>query len=126
MEKLSFAYMLAPYALWSSLFVFIVSLHVSQHGVAFAYTLGLKIDLHTCSCCVWVWQVEIRACKGSADDPIIVDTNRLGQFICVYGYMLWQGNIKFTNIEPPPRRAFLYPLVSSLSVEQDGIVAFEV
>lgn len=71
-------------------------------------------------------QVEIRACTGDVNTPVIVDVNYLQQQIYVYGFMRWAGNIKFINSYPSPRRAGLFPLISILSVEEDGIVEFEV
>jgi hypothetical protein len=55
-----------------------------------------------------------------------VDVNNLQQQIYVYGEMRWEGNIKFINSFPSQRRAGLFPLISILSVEQDGIIAFKV
>eukprot|EP00878_Enallax_costatus_P022137 GHUV01023476.1.p1 GENE.GHUV01023476.1~~GHUV01023476.1.p1 ORF type:complete len:648 (+),score=136.49 GHUV01023476.1:46-1944(+) len=69
--------------------------------------------------------VEIRACTGDINNPIIVDINNLQQQIYVYGFVRWAGNIKFTNSYPSPRRAGLYPLISILSVEENGIIEFE-
>ncbi|WIA08255.1 hypothetical protein OEZ85_007699 [Tetradesmus obliquus] len=69
--------------------------------------------------------VTIRACTGDASQPIIVDVNNLQQQIYVYGEMRWEGNIKFVNSFPSPRRAGLFPLISVLSVEQDGIIGFK-
>lgn len=71
-------------------------------------------------------QVDIRACTGDVNAPIIVDVNNLQQQIYVYGFMRWAGNIKFINSYPSPRRAGMWPLISILSVEEDGIVEFEV
>jgi hypothetical protein len=73
-----------------------------------------------------VSQVTIRVCTGDASKPIIVDVNNLQQQIYVYGQMHWEGNIKFINSFPSQRRAGLFPLISILSVEHDGIIAFEV
>lgn len=73
-----------------------------------------------------IHQVTIRACTGDASQPIIVDVNNLQQQIYVYGEMRWEGNIKFVNSFPSQRRAGLFPLISVLSVEQDGIIGFKV
>jgi hypothetical protein len=73
-----------------------------------------------------VLQVTIRACTGDASKPIIVDVNNLQQQIYVHGQMHWEGNIKFINSFPSQRRAGLFPLISILSVEHDGIIAFKV
>jgi hypothetical protein len=55
-----------------------------------------------------------------------VDVNNLQQQIYVYGQMHWEGNIKFINSFPSQRRAGLFPLISILSVEKDGIIALKV
>jgi hypothetical protein len=70
-------------------------------------------------------QVEIRACS-SAQDPVIVDVNKALQQVYVYGEMVWQGSIKFINSFNSPRRGGLFELVSVLSVEGDGLIAFKV
>eukprot|EP00775_Hariotina_reticulata_P011706 gene11706-11851_t len=69
-------------------------------------------------------KVEIRACGQDSDRPIIVDINNLQQQIYVYGFMRWHGNMKIINSFPSPRRAGLFPLVSILSVEDEGIIEF--
>jgi hypothetical protein len=81
------------------------------------------MPLRLCSLCC---QVTIRACTGDVSKPIIVDVNNLQQQIYVYGEMRWEGNIKFINSFPSQRRAGLFPLISILSVEQNGIIAFKV
>lgn len=55
-----------------------------------------------------------------------MDVNNLLQQVYVYGTMEWQGSIKFINSFPSPRRGGLFPLISVLSVEGDGMVAFKV
>jgi hypothetical protein len=40
--------------------------------------------------------------------------------------MVWQGSIKFINSFNSPRRGGLFELVSVLSVEGDGLIAFKV
>ena len=70
--------------------------------------------------------MTIRACTGDASNPIVVDVSNLQQQIYVYGEMRWEGNIKFVNSFPSQRRAGLFPLISVLSVEQDGIIGFKV
>lgn len=57
-------------------------------------------------------------------EPIIIDISNLAQQIYVYGTMTWQGSIRFINSFPSPRRAGLFPLISILSVEGDGVIAF--
>eukprot|EP00879_Flechtneria_rotunda_P008456 GHRR01008858.1.p1 GENE.GHRR01008858.1~~GHRR01008858.1.p1 ORF type:complete len:979 (+),score=314.62 GHRR01008858.1:172-3108(+) len=69
-------------------------------------------------------QVNIRACQDPRR-PIIVDINNKQQQIYVYGRITWSGTIKFINSFPSPRRAGLAPLISVLSVEQDGIISFQ-
>lgn len=70
-------------------------------------------------------QVEIRAC-GSWGAPIIVDVNNVIREVYVDGKMTWQGTIKFINSFPSPRRAGLFALISVLSVEAAGVIAFKV
>jgi hypothetical protein len=70
-------------------------------------------------------QVSIRACR-SPSAPVVVDVNNLLQQVYVYGRMSWQGSIRFINSFPSPRRAGLFPLISILSVERDGVIEFKV
>jgi hypothetical protein len=77
----------------------------------------------TMPCCV---QVVVRACTGDPSRPIIVDVNNLQQQIYVYGAIRWEGNIKFVNSWPSPRRGGLFPLISVLSVEGNGTIEFQV
>ena len=69
--------------------------------------------------------MEIRACT-SKEDPIIVDVNNVVRQVFVDGNMSWQGTIRFINSFPSPRRAGLFALISVLSVEDDGVIAFKV
>jgi hypothetical protein len=71
-------------------------------------------------------QVEVRACSKHAARPIIVDVAGLSPSICVSGYLRFQGTIKFINSAPLPERAGLWPLLSVLSAEGNGVMEFEV
>ena len=44
----------------------------------------------------------------------------------VFGSMTWQGTIRFINTFPSQRRGGLFPLISVLSVEGDGVIDFKV
>lgn len=71
-------------------------------------------------------QVIIRACTGDSKRPIIVDINNLQQQIYVYGEMHWEGDIKIINSYPSPRRGGLFPLISIMSVEENGTIWLKV
>ena len=71
-------------------------------------------------------KVEIRGCPSRVGQRYTVDFAHLGQSVFVYGYLRWQGGLRLINSLPSARRAFLYPLIGALSVEEDGVVAFEV
>jgi hypothetical protein len=71
-------------------------------------------------------KVEIRGCPARVGERYTVDFANLGQSVFVHGYLRWQGGLRLVNSLPSARRAFLYPLIGALSVEEDGVVAFEV
>lgn len=70
--------------------------------------------------------LKIRACHPVAGQRYNIDFGNLGQVVFVFGNLTWKGDMHMVTTHGSPRRAWLYPLVAALSVEDDGVIAFEV
>lgn len=70
--------------------------------------------------------VEIRGCHPEPGKMYTIDFSDIGQVLFVFGRLKLSGDLYLTNPRASPRRAFLFSLIGAMSVEEDGIIDFEV
>jgi hypothetical protein len=70
--------------------------------------------------------VEIRGCHPEPGKMYTIDFSDIGQVLFVFGRLKLSGDLYLTNPRASPRRAYLFSLIGAMSVEEDGIIDFQV
>lgn len=69
---------------------------------------------------------EIKACHPKAGQRYTIDAGDIGQIIFAFNELTITGDLRIVNPRASPRRNWLYLLVGALSVEDNGIISFQV